>query len=356
MNFTDYINSSDIRDYHRKIGYQYNALEAAWIVYWSRLISLQEKHEIWRWIINNMPDQVLDFGERENTFQGKSLHQTIVDYMEMQNLFIDDFMVEMPNTVYTYSHRSKSLGGELKDYDFYSVFSSWQKCVDYISRTEIPKNTNSACIYRSQPDEGHYFRQNGSIEIDLKGQILDIDVCFTDDNVDRYIDLNYFFEALWFEFPTPFNKGDIVCLQGRVRMDSPFVLTDIVFPSWKDVEKERKRRKECGGDCSDMAVWGYYMEDSECYSLNDQEKKAQFVGVYNDVWFNYMDVEYYRGELKGIDRCLKPISAYLKGDLGDDLALLLAAYHRILTEEMYKKTMPRMYTEEGMQTAGLMER
>ena len=37
------------------------------------------------------------------------------------------------------------------------------------------------------------------------------------------------------------------------------------------------------------------------------------------------------------------------------LALLLAAYHRILTEEMYKKTMPRMFTKEGLQLTGLME-
>ena len=33
MDFTNFINSKDIRDYHREIGYKYNTLEAAWLVY-----------------------------------------------------------------------------------------------------------------------------------------------------------------------------------------------------------------------------------------------------------------------------------------------------------------------------------
>ena len=65
-----------------------------------------------------------------------------------------------------------------------------------------------------------------------------------------------------------------------------------------------------------------------------------------------MDVEYYRKELKGINRVLKIISNWLKGEFGDDLCLLLAGYHRILLEEELTKTKPFLYTNEGLMLAG----
>ncbi len=43
MDITNFINSKDIREYHREIGYQYNALEAAWLVYQCDSITLEEE-------------------------------------------------------------------------------------------------------------------------------------------------------------------------------------------------------------------------------------------------------------------------------------------------------------------------
>ena len=65
-----------------------------------------------------------------------------------------------------------------------------------------------------------------------------------------------------------------------------------------------------------------------------------------------MDVEYYRKELTGINRVLKIISNWLKGEFGDDLCLLLAGYHRILLEEELSKTTPLSYLNEGLMLAG----
>ena len=56
MDITNFINSRDIRDYHREIGYKYNALEAACLVYQCRGINVRQKHDAWNWIIRNMPD------------------------------------------------------------------------------------------------------------------------------------------------------------------------------------------------------------------------------------------------------------------------------------------------------------
>ena len=99
-------------------------------------------------------------------------------------------------------------------------------------------------------------------------------------------------------------------------------------------------RSEHGGDTSDMNLYGYAMADSG------------YIGPYKEVWFNYMDVEYYRKELKGINRVLQIIRNWLKGDFGDDLCLLLAGYHRILQEEVLAKTVPRMYLPDALKLAG----
>ena len=45
MDITNFINSRDIRDYHREIDYKYNALEAAWLVYQCRDINVRQRHE-----------------------------------------------------------------------------------------------------------------------------------------------------------------------------------------------------------------------------------------------------------------------------------------------------------------------
>ena len=90
-----------------------------------------------------------------------------------------------------------------------------------------------------------------------------------------------------------------------------------------------------------MNLYGYMMTDN-----------SRYIDPFAEVWWNYMDVEYYRKELTGINRVLKIISNWLKGEFSDDLCLLLAGYHRILLEEVLAKTTPLMYTSEGLVSAG----
>ena len=69
MDISSFINSRDIWDYHREIGYEYNALEAAWLVSQCNNKTLKQKHEAWQWIIDNMPDmEVKDCGKWSSNF------------------------------------------------------------------------------------------------------------------------------------------------------------------------------------------------------------------------------------------------------------------------------------------------
>ena len=51
-----FINSKDIRDYLRSINYQFTPIEAAWLIYYCRELTLQEKHAAWQELIDTMPD------------------------------------------------------------------------------------------------------------------------------------------------------------------------------------------------------------------------------------------------------------------------------------------------------------
>ena len=340
MDITIFINSRDIRDYHRKIGYKYNALEAAWLVYYCRDISVKQKHEAWNWIIQNMPDCEVSNGRIHTCFYGKSAHKAIADYIEMEQDFIDSFMTDS-GWLYTYSH-SFIRGGEREVDIVYDkgVFSSAENCIEHILKEEDPKETTFAEISRKRPDEDCYNNYHGSIVIDLSGEIVDVSIDTKDDSDRSVIDLVCFFEDLWFEFPVPFKRGDIVFLCNRLGEEDPIVLTDIVIPPNWEREKYIMMRSEHGGDTSDMNLYGYAMDESG------------YIGPFREVWFNYMDVEYYRKELKGVDRALIPISNWLKGEFCDDLCLLLAGYHRILLEEVLAKTVPLMYSAEALKLAG----
>ena len=340
MDITSFINSKDIREYHREIGYKYNALEAAWLVYQCRSINVKQKHEAWNWIINNMPDCAVSNGRIRRYYYGTSVHKVIADYMELEKNFIDSFMSES-GYLYTYKHSCKIYDGDVDIVDSEGVFSSAEKCIEHILKEEVPEETIFAEISRRIPDKDGYYNRYGSIVIDLSGEIIDLMIEAKDDSDNNIIDLTYFFEDLWFAFPVPFKQGDIVFVSDRLENEDPIVLTGIVIPPGRDREEYIKMRLEHGGDTSDMNLYGYMMTDNSGY-----------IGPFTEVWWNYMDVEYYRKELTGIKRVLKIISNWLKGEFGDDLCLPLAGYHRILLEEELSKTTPLSYLNEGLMLAG----
>ena len=61
---------------------------------------------------------------------------------------------------------------------------------------------------------------------------------------DRDLNLSIAFEGMWFDFPTPFHAGDILC--SHRWPDEPFVLTDLC--TW---DAETYRREMPVSECSD---------------------------------------------------------------------------------------------------------
>ena len=106
MDFTNFINSKDIRDYHREIGYQYNSLEAAWLVSQCHRKTLEQKHDAWKWIIDNLPDYAITNVGKWHPLKGESVHKMLADYMDMQDQFIAEFKDETGGWFYSYTSHS----------------------------------------------------------------------------------------------------------------------------------------------------------------------------------------------------------------------------------------------------------
>ena len=52
----EFINSEDVRNYLRKIRYEFSPLESAWIVNHSWIYPATDKIRAWEWIVETMPD------------------------------------------------------------------------------------------------------------------------------------------------------------------------------------------------------------------------------------------------------------------------------------------------------------
>ena len=98
MDISRFVNSRDIREHLRSINYEFNAMEASWLVYQCVNTTIEERHIAWAWIIENMAD--MEVIERPNCIYRKSLHDTLRRYMAMQNEFLDEFL-STEDVIYT---------------------------------------------------------------------------------------------------------------------------------------------------------------------------------------------------------------------------------------------------------------
>ena len=316
MNLYSFINSKDIMKYLEKKKYSFSSLEAAWIIYQCRSATLKEKHTAWLELIKTMPDCAIE--ERPNTAPHDSLHRFLAEYMKREDLLLEAFVKE-DNGIYRWSERQ----GNHK-FDYPAIYSCYKKCRERVTRQisdDIDGGVDGYSIMKMYLDEE---KTNCRMELSDDGAILSIheESLETDP-----------FEGLFFVFPTPFQKGDIVWepnTQGYCK--GPFVLTGVSG----EAEAPGHRR---GGDNSDMTAWGYFQDESG--------------NIYHETMWNYMDLEYYRGPLTGKRRVLRALGNCLKGEI--DEGLFARAYHAILTEEYAGSLVPRDITKEGMTLAALCE-
>lgn len=319
MDLYKYVNSRDIREYLQSLDYQFNTIEAAWLIYQSGTYTLEEKIDAWYWIIKNMSD--CEVIERPNCKYRKSLHETLIDYIQLMKKYTLEFH-NNENCVYTYRYYyAGSHNCYIDSYNY--VYKSLDECFDSLYY-ECGEEQNSEYVdLRIVRHSILCDKRNIEAKYNKDKKILCVSADIrTDDEKDL---TSKFFDGMWFSFPTPFRRGDILIKynENEILSDRPeggILVVEDCAPEWlKGSAPEILQSYIDGhnGDSTDMTVLGYF-----------QEKEG---GIYEETTYNYMDYEYYRGVFEGKSVLMKALSCFMQGKI--DISILLAAYRKIILDE-----------------------
>jgi hypothetical protein len=317
MDVYSFVNSRDIKEYLRQIEYRFSPLEAVWLIYTSENRSYQEKKQAWLELIKTTED--CEVPKRLNCKGWNSLHEFLKDYIALYDKLIKDFLSVSPEKgdVYTYSYHYL---GDADWSEGEAVFNSFDRCMlayekerDYLDGDRMDGKTGVTAYSMKKRS---LFQPESVMEIVYRndGQVMNIVRHYPPDNEGEE-DLLYFsFDGMWFDFPTPFEKGDIVWIPRQNFnwfCDDPFVLDGLI--GWNP---PASYLCGTGGDTTDMTAYGYFLNRDGT--------------IYHEATYNYMDLEYYPGPFKGNRQILPALSRFVKSDISVDF--LLCAYHKSMLE------------------------
>ncbi len=328
MNIFEFINSKDVRKHLEKMDYQFTTPEAAYIVYQSKKKTLAQKFAMWEEIIKTMPD--CSMAKRPNMKEIPSIHEYLRKYITFQQQQIIEF--KSNETAYIYRFFIYYHNKNIEDSIGNCVFLCYEKCVEAIKRCIDELKTAGYEL-----ENVKFAIQKRKANVDYEDYTeLHINCSFDEISVEKHnaiqnTDFENTFNGMWFNFPTPFVRGEIVfdCTSAEQK---PFVLE--LLRTWNAETLIKNNFRATGpyvqkadtnleiyknsGDSSDMQAFGYEYY-KEC-GLNYKDGHATC----------YLDLEYYRGELKGELRLLKPFAAYVRRECGKQLAF--NSYSLILKE------------------------
>lgn len=331
MNILSFVNSKDIRKHLEAIGYEFNALEAAWLIWQNRNSALEERHQAWRRIIAEYPDCPIP--ERMNTMPQPSLQGFLREYMDMEKNVLERFR-DSSGAVYRLEYYSPGYDPIRED----RVLSEFDPDRMNFTLGEEDDITSVRCIRLpvDGPDEDA-LNMRFSVRLDMQKRIMSVDpdIGMLEER-DKKLEMDVF-PGFWFDFPTPFKKGDILWDPDKPDglCSGPFVCTAINHHGIGSQKRMDSMRKN--GDISDMNAHGLFVS-------------AEY-GVYGECMSNYMDCEYYPKELTGIQRLLTPFSAYEKGEIDAELLVHACRYIALDTEKEHSGL--RWYTAETLKKVGI---
>jgi len=335
MDVFRFINSNAVRDYLKEINYKFNTLEAAYLVHDCRFATLKEKHEAFSEILETMPDMApeQELGRCAMDYGSDSIHKLIKLHIENKEHWITEFY-GFEKAVYRFQLYGKN--NEKYYTDFAEPISdSLKEITDYI--TDYLKDDEGEVARYEITCKPSGQKRQYTIRFNREGKIMDADIYPYVSQVGKWYNTDWELEMMWFGFPTPFKKGDILYDPSRAEShgswDGPFVLEETATELYK-------REGRQGHDSSDMTAYGYFIAE------NGQ--------VYDECMHNYMALEYYpKKKLTGLNRTLVAISSFMKDKI--DIGLLMQAYRTVILEDEAKNAKPKWYTHEGMVLAGLEE-
>ncbi len=325
------VNSNAIRNHLDKTGYRFSSLEAAWLIYQSRGLTVNEKHDAWKGLIDYMPDCEIPERNHLTRFM-PSLHSFLEEYIETEKSLIDGFMRPAGDSKFVAERipkvESSDDAGEPEFIGIFSSFESFGKA--YKELPEPNERTEGFSLRKVTADEG-----DKGVQVFFSPTLEITGLYAADSKCDRLRELTNIFKGLWFDFPTPFKPGDIVFNPKRP-LDI-FVLEGInktlCYPSWK----QRTCKSYSPTDDSSE----HFNNENMVYTGFGINMAYASEGAFRDDRFwlkcesNYMDLEFYNGPLEGYLKSLVPVSGYFKGNINRDECNI--KYREIMESEYSKR-------------------
>lgn len=307
-----FINSKDIRDYLIDINYQFSVPEYAYLIWQNRLFPIKERHKAFKELIYSTKTCIL-----KTSYEEWNLHNTIKEYIVIENKLIERLQSDEPNTFYVvewFNHDEWIKNHSwLEDSSYFKSYGDvYSHALNNLEEEQIFNSIYNFRIKKKYIDND----QNRSQEIiacyNQNGDMISIDPDGKNTLLNDY-ELTIWYERfadMWFDIPIPFKPGDIVY---DYNDKIPFVLTDTV--PWYRKEHPPKNKSTVHLTTMDMTASGY--------SVHKDELKVR----YNWLSYQYLNLEYCKDELEDYDRVLSAYSLFKFNKInGDTLSKLVQLY------------------------------
>lgn len=351
-----FLNSDDMADHLREIGYEFTAPEAAFIVHLSQGATLDEKVEAWIEIARTMPDCSME--GRTNMAPIPSFRQFLYEYVGLLRRDLDAFF-KPDGCIFSYSYEETGHGWQ----DDGNLFSSAEGCLGYLKERWADDDDPSVTGFRlakskvDSPDG----RRDDWLSLNRRMEVMGVD-CLGEDESD--LELKLQLDGMWFAFPAPFKRGDIV-ISARGGDPRPFVLSSL--PTWGEQEllengfrkgerivdraDWRKERLLKNGDITDMCCCGYGLGEGHFSREFDVWNDAV---LYTECMCDcYLDMGRFNGELDDSELWMEVVSAHIKGEVDFGETSNLLHYLAVDSEArqlrgVYDSRYPEEYFPDGV--------
>lgn len=199
MDYIDFVNSKDVANHMREVGYHPTGAEASYLVYRNLAASLSEKFEAWREIINTMPDEKLPIapGFWSDPDEPLSLHAFLEGFMDAQRaqleLFAND--ADSYDCISTAgSQWAEGLGS----------FDSMDGVMTFLKELEMSDEEGEIILVKFGKGE------NDVPHLILRPDLSPLCVTDTDGLPPRLREIDAAFDVMQLRFPHPFKSGDVL--------------------------------------------------------------------------------------------------------------------------------------------------
>lgn len=307
LDVLDFVDSLAVRAHWEKNGWNPPPIEASFIIWNSHKRTIAEKHTAWRNLIETTPDAI--FPKHMSYLAGRSLHAFLEAYMRIQERLLDDLRSSEPREACCWIVQKCEVSYRGDAYVRPSFERAVRKLRDCIDEEDWELKDDRFILtkryFADDSDEGDY---DSDVSVLVSPDLEPI--AFVDDRSPRLTQeekdvLWPGFEDMWFNFPLPFKRGDLLVHHPGIYGDeSRFVLDhDATLDPARNDDARTLRLREEHGDYTDMLVYGH--------TVDEESGVVWFRSDFHDL----LSLEPYDGDLRGFERKLEPLSRFSRGEI-----------------------------------------